>query len=121
MTEAEWLASNDPRPMLEFVRSRASGRKLRLFGVACARASWNRLEDDRSRRAVETAERFADGAADAAALEAVAGGAWDVRDELWDAGPADADDRVWFAEAAAFTASVYEWGRTFGRPGPLED
>ena len=35
MTEAEWLATADPRPMLEFLRGRASRRKLQLFGVAC--------------------------------------------------------------------------------------
>src|SRR4051812_12391173 len=106
MTEAEWLGCADPTPMLEFLRSKVSDRKLRLLGVAIARASWDRLEDERSRRAVEEAERFADGVVDASALEAVVNGAWDVRDEMWDAGPADCDDRLWLAEAAGLTASV---------------
>jgi hypothetical protein len=35
MTEQEWLAHDDPVPMLEFVASRASDRKLRLFLCAC--------------------------------------------------------------------------------------
>ena len=35
MTEQEWLAHDDPLPMLEFVAGRTSDRKLRLFLCAC--------------------------------------------------------------------------------------
>jgi len=34
MTEQEWLAGTDPKPMLEFLRGKASERKLRLFAAA---------------------------------------------------------------------------------------
>ena len=37
MTEAEWLAATNPRPMVEAIRAKASERKLRLFAVACCR------------------------------------------------------------------------------------
>jgi hypothetical protein len=35
MTEAEWLASTDPTPMLEALRGKASDRKLILFSLGC--------------------------------------------------------------------------------------
>jgi hypothetical protein len=62
MTEAEWFACTNPKPMLEFLRSRATDRKLRLFAVACCRRVWDQL-DEEYRAAVEFAELFAEGRA----------------------------------------------------------
>jgi hypothetical protein len=60
MTEAEWLKAVDPTPMLEFLRNRASQRKLRLFGCACCRRNWNMLPR-KIRQSLVTAERYAEG------------------------------------------------------------
>jgi hypothetical protein len=70
MTESEWLTGTDPQPMLSFLRDRGAGeRKLRLFAVACSRRAWPAI-DDLGRAAVEVAECFADGHADAQQLRA---------------------------------------------------
>lgn len=60
MTEQEWLACTDPAPMLEFLRGKASDRKLRLFTAACCRRIWHLLPNDWSRKAVEASELLAD-------------------------------------------------------------
>jgi hypothetical protein len=65
MTEAEWLACADPQEMLGFLKARGNVgvRKLRLVVCACCRRAWPSLKNPDSRRAVELAERFADGLA----------------------------------------------------------
>jgi hypothetical protein len=68
MTEVEWPACRDPDTLLAYLRQEAyrrrgpfpSRRKLRLFACACCRRVWPAIADDRSRRAVEVAERYAD-------------------------------------------------------------
>ncbi len=60
MTEAEWLACADPAPMLEFLRGKASDRKLRLFACGCFYPVRNFFSKV-TQKAVEVAERFADG------------------------------------------------------------
>jgi hypothetical protein len=71
MNEAEWLKCRTPRRMLDFILSRRvkfhgerlghNQRKWWLFATACGRRIWHLLRDERSRRAIEMAERLADG------------------------------------------------------------
>jgi hypothetical protein len=60
MTEAEWLSCADPTPMLEFLQRKVSDRKVQLFVVSCLGRLWHLL-DERSRRAVEAVEAYAEG------------------------------------------------------------
>jgi hypothetical protein len=63
MTEAEWLTCADPTPMLEFLREKASDRKLRLFAVACCRLLMTRVRvSPMGQHVVNVAERYADAA-----------------------------------------------------------
>jgi hypothetical protein len=77
VTEAEWLATTEPNPMLRhligvdasvrvqdvehFQNARGSGRKLRLFACACYHRVSHRLLDDRAANAVAVAEDVAEG------------------------------------------------------------
>jgi hypothetical protein len=97
MTEAEWLTSSDPDQMLGCVLGKntflaswlrglrqtgneprprlADERRLRLYACACCRRIEDLMSDDRSRAAVEVAERDADGRADRTEVAAARQGA----------------------------------------------
>jgi hypothetical protein len=61
MTEPEWLACTDPVLLLELLKGKTSKRKLRLFACGYGRCIWDYMIDERSRKAIEVAEQFADG------------------------------------------------------------
>jgi hypothetical protein len=95
MTEATWNECGDPETLLDWLERKAmlNERKLRLFNCACCRRVWGQM-GEWSRRAVETAERYADGFASAAELEAaraaLAGGPELLRALRIECGSADA-------------------------------
>ena len=62
MTEQQWFQAADPRPMLEYLRGKASDRKLRLFACAYCRAVRD-IQHLSPGSAVTVAERYADGLA----------------------------------------------------------
>jgi hypothetical protein len=70
MTEAEWLACEDPTPMLEFLRGKASDRKLRLIAVACCQRAKPFMEEDKHELA-DIAEAYAEGLVSVEVLNAV--------------------------------------------------
>src|SRR5262245_48797943 len=80
LTESEWLSSTDPERLLYHLDGRTSPRKLRLIACAGCRLVWHFLPGP-ARAAVECGERFADGRATAAELEAAWAEALRSRDE----------------------------------------
>jgi hypothetical protein len=69
MTEEEWLASSNPDAMLRILGEGANTRKMQLFTCACCRRIWRLIRDERSRRAIEVAEDFADNRIDEAQFQ----------------------------------------------------
>jgi hypothetical protein len=76
MKEAQWNSSTDPGAMLRSLRARRqnrpSERKMRLYCCACCRRLGPLLRDRRFQKAIDVAERHADGQASEDELWAVA-------------------------------------------------
>lgn len=91
MTEQEWLEAKNPCMMVFFLRrlgtdprlvshltGKAMLRKVQLFVCAACRRDWYDLDDERRKRAVEVAERHADGLAKKPELQKAREGAEDA-------------------------------------------
>ncbi len=69
MTEAEWLACDDPQKMLIFLARPPGLRRMLLFAVACCKRLEALLIDERSHEALGGLERLAEGESDPAELD----------------------------------------------------
>jgi hypothetical protein len=106
MTEAEWLTSQEPEPLLKWMwlDETLSERKARLFACACCRKAWPHVRDERSRKAVELAELYADGLVGAEAVKlahhAAMSAEYEAQDAAYAAGQGTDSDASFAAEAA---------------------
>jgi hypothetical protein len=84
MTEQEWLSCTEPDPIWQFLKGKASARRVRLLAAACCRQFWPvyfrglrriavEVVEGLGREAVAVAERFADGLAPSEELARVRG------------------------------------------------
>jgi hypothetical protein len=69
MTEADWLICNDPQKMLIYLACPPAHRKMLLFAIACCKRVVALLVDERSHKALEKLERFAEGQCGPAELD----------------------------------------------------
>jgi hypothetical protein len=61
MTEAEWMACEDPAAMLPLLREKGTARVPMLYSASCLRRVWHLVTDERSRALIESTELFLDG------------------------------------------------------------
>src|SRR5258708_14046181 len=109
MTETTWLEIFDPRKMLEFLprTGRLTDRKLRLFAVTCCRHIAHLIPDERSCRAVEVAEMYADGQATQDALDVARAEAEAACDGIAARIPAEDNYAAYDGDAAAAADHEY--------------
>ena len=108
MNDTEWLSCTDPGQMLQFLRCRASERKLIMFAAACCRRVWHLMTDPRCREVIDAAERLADGLLSQAEFET----ALQSLVPLWVDLPNYREDR-WLV-SHYMTAAVYHLGTAGG-------
>jgi hypothetical protein len=106
MTEAEWLACEDPDALLGSLLGEQSERKLRLLALACCRRVGHLFIGRRCWWAIEIGERYADKLVTEADLAHASAAAFQAF--VAETGPtARASSAVWAATAPATEGSVF--------------
>jgi hypothetical protein len=92
--------------MLESLGGKASKRKLRLLAAGCCRGSWRLLVREGSRKAVEAAERAADGQAARGEMKRAEARAWADASHVARSVPSRSYNRACAATDAAWCAAA---------------
>ena len=138
MTEQEWMTCTDPKKMLDFVGTRASKRRLRLFAVAGARDLLEHNPDSECRgdygdsqafaASIQRAEAYADGQGPLQYGHADRGiwvEIWDDKEAAYAVLGKNADSGMWLRDPAEvvptaiqdFQVNPTQWLRClFGNP-----
>src|SRR4051812_34310658 len=114
MTEAEWLACDEPQMAIEFIAQTASERKCRLLAAALCRHVFPLVTAECGHRAVATAEDYADDRATAGELRSACERVLDAFRGFDDFALANTDSPLAFRakcialEATRFAASDFD-------------
>src|SRR4051812_8289496 len=92
--------------MLDFLRGKASLRKLRVFAAACCRRLDHLLADQRSKTAVALTERFADGMETTESMIAATNDAQNAVQAPWEYANAGVPVAIWWAARAVSDVSL---------------
>jgi hypothetical protein len=84
LNKSQWLKSKNPSKMLESLRGKGNGRKLRLFACACCNNLKDSILSESAKNAIEVIERFADSKASVEELAGARQVAEDASNEVED-------------------------------------
>jgi hypothetical protein len=112
MKEHEWRSCTDPTQMVAYLATRVGDRKLRLFACHCCRRIWHLIEDERSKKAVEISERYADRSISDSELTLVRGAAWAASRDARDGGNAAVFQASLAAAEVAWSVAVWKHQQT---------
>jgi hypothetical protein len=117
--ERGWMKSKSPLALIALLRGRATQRKARLFACAYCRKVWHVFWDERSRRAVEQAELYADGLISEGDMAAARKAGYEPSENPLPC----LDDRHWvaLADAIMLAAHAAAADATFWMPSVVRD